>query len=79
MILFALRNELKLDCFSPPLCQPPRDLVLIQENETDPEVHHHYYEPAPHLSYPPWVLPKATLVYQEDPNKPGSAPPHSDR
>uniref|UniRef100_A0A3Q1H982 DUF4587 domain-containing protein n=1 Tax=Anabas testudineus TaxID=64144 RepID=A0A3Q1H982_ANATE len=39
------------------------------KNEADPEVYHHYYEPAPHLSYPPWVLPQATL-YQEDPNKP---------
>ncbi|XP_059204077.1 proline-rich protein 29-like [Centropristis striata] len=56
----------------------PRDLVIIQENETDPEVYHHYYQPAPHLSYPAWLLPGATVVYQ-DPNKPTSTPPHRDR
>ncbi|XP_038560749.1 proline-rich protein 29-like isoform X2 [Micropterus salmoides] len=52
----------------------PRDLVIIQENEADPEIYHHYYQPA----YPAWLLHQATLVYQ-DPNKPDSSPPHRDR
>lgn len=67
-----------LDCFSHRLCQAPRDVVIIQENEAEPEVYHHYYEPAPHVSYSPWVLPQA-ILYQENPNKPSSAPPHRDR
>ncbi|XP_018516082.1 proline-rich protein 29-like [Lates calcarifer] len=65
----------------PPLPGPevPRDLVIIQENEADPEIYHYYYQSAPYLSCPSWLLPQATLVCQEDPNKPTSAPPHTDR
>uniref|UniRef100_A0A3B4WFL4 Proline-rich protein 29-like n=3 Tax=Seriola TaxID=8160 RepID=A0A3B4WFL4_SERLL len=54
----------------------PRDLVIIQDSEADPEIYHHYYQSAPYLSCPSWLLP--SLVYQEDPNKPTSAPPHRD-
>ncbi|XP_074513575.1 proline-rich protein 29-like isoform X2 [Sebastes fasciatus] len=58
----------------------PRDLVIIQENEADPDVYHHYYQPGPYLSYPSsWLQPQATLVYQEDPNKPTSSPPDRNR
>ncbi|XP_029998076.1 proline-rich protein 29-like [Sphaeramia orbicularis] len=56
----------------------PRDLHLIQESETDPEIFHHYYQPAPHLSYPAWLLPQATLIYQ-NPNKPTTAALRNDR
>ncbi|KAM8723836.1 proline-rich protein 29-like [Acanthopagrus schlegelii] len=55
-----------------------RDLVLLQENEPDPEVFHHYYQPAPDPFYPVWLLPQATLIYQ-DPNTHPSSPPHRDR
>ncbi|KAM7371633.1 hypothetical protein PAMP_008851 [Pampus punctatissimus] len=55
-----------------------RDLVIIQENEADSEIYHHYYQPAPYLSYPAWLLPRATQVYQ-DINKPTSAPARRDR
>ncbi|XP_031174945.1 uncharacterized protein C21orf58-like [Sander lucioperca] len=66
--------------YSSPLPGPaaPRDLVIIQENEADPEIHHHYYQSMPCISYPAWFLPQATLVYQ-DPIKPPSSPPHRDR
>uniref|UniRef100_A0A3Q3JB23 DUF4587 domain-containing protein n=1 Tax=Monopterus albus TaxID=43700 RepID=A0A3Q3JB23_MONAL len=65
---------------NPPLgTEAPRDLVIIQENEAGSEIHHHYYQPAPYLSYPAWPLPQATAVYQEDPNKPSSALRHRDR
>uniref|UniRef100_A0A671XCI0 DUF4587 domain-containing protein n=1 Tax=Sparus aurata TaxID=8175 RepID=A0A671XCI0_SPAAU len=50
----------------------------LSENEPDPEVYHHYYQPAPDLLYPAWLLPQATLIYQ-DPNTPPSSPPHRDR
>ncbi|XP_070779092.1 proline-rich protein 29-like [Enoplosus armatus] len=57
----------------------PRGLVIIQENEADPEIYHHYYQPAPYLSSPACLPREATLVYQ-DPNKPTSSPPpHRDR
>ncbi|XP_049417635.1 proline-rich protein 29-like [Epinephelus fuscoguttatus] len=66
--------------YASPLSGPeaPRDLVIIQENEDDPEIYHHYYQPAPYLSYPAWLLPQATLVCQ-DLDKPTSSPPHRDR
>uniref|UniRef100_A0A8C9ZP09 DUF4587 domain-containing protein n=1 Tax=Sander lucioperca TaxID=283035 RepID=A0A8C9ZP09_SANLU len=35
------------------------------ENEADPEIHHHYYQSMPCISYPAWFLPQATLVYQD--------------
>ncbi|KAI3359150.1 hypothetical protein L3Q82_002683 [Scortum barcoo] len=59
----------------PPGPVPPRDVVIIQENEADPEIYHHYYPPAPYLSCPAWLLHQATPIYQ-DPNNPTASPPH---
>ncbi|KAE8283435.1 Proline-rich protein 29 [Larimichthys crocea] len=58
--------------------QASRDLVIIEENEADPEIYHHYYQPALYLSHPGWLLSQATLVHQ-DPNKATCSPPHRDR
>uniref|UniRef100_A0A672Z8L3 DUF4587 domain-containing protein n=1 Tax=Sphaeramia orbicularis TaxID=375764 RepID=A0A672Z8L3_9TELE len=59
---------------------PPSGPVVSvpQRHETDPEIFHHYYQPAPHLSYPAWLLPQATLIYQ-NPNKPTTAALRNDR
>ncbi|XP_034394958.1 uncharacterized protein C21orf58-like [Cyclopterus lumpus] len=46
------------------VCQAPRDVVIIQENDADPEMYHHYYQLAQYL-YPAWLLPRATLVHQD--------------
>lgn len=71
---------LNLDCcFSAQQCQDPRDLVIFQENEAEPEIYHHYYQLTPYLSHPPWLLPQATVGKQEAPNKPSSAPSHRNR
>ncbi|XP_026180513.1 proline-rich protein 29-like isoform X2 [Mastacembelus armatus] len=72
-------SALSLSGYSSPPPEAPRDVVIIQENETDPEIYHHYYHSGPYLSCPAWLLPQATLVYPEDPTKPSSAPPHRDR
>ncbi|KAK2833147.1 hypothetical protein Q5P01_017036 [Channa striata] len=77
MTMSALRS---FGYSAPPLAtEAPRDVVIIQENEAEPEIYHHYYQPVPSLYCPPWPVPQATLLYQEDPNKPGSARSPRDR
>ncbi|XP_067334217.1 proline-rich protein 29-like isoform X2 [Channa argus] len=77
MTMSALRL---FGCSGSPLgTKAPRDLVIIQENEAEPEIYHHYYQPVQYMPCPPWLLPQATLFYPEDPNKPSSAQSHRDR
>ncbi|KAG7505443.1 hypothetical protein JOB18_031600 [Solea senegalensis] len=60
--------------------EPPRELALIEEDEADPKIYHHYYPSPPHLSLPPWLPPQATFVHQEDTSNPTSSSwPHRDR
>ncbi len=77
-MILVLHSEINLGYFCHSLFEAPRDLVIFQENEADPETYHHYYQPAPYLSYPAWLLHQATPVYQ-DLSKPTLSPPHRDR
>uniref|UniRef100_A0A3B4VL34 DUF4587 domain-containing protein n=1 Tax=Seriola dumerili TaxID=41447 RepID=A0A3B4VL34_SERDU len=66
----VIMNNMTMSALGSSRSPGPPDLVIIQDTEADPEIYHHYYQSAPYLSCPSWLLP--SLVYQEDPNKPTS-------
>ncbi|XP_047426892.1 proline-rich protein 29-like [Mugil cephalus] len=57
--------------------EAPRAQVMIPENEPDPQVYHHYYQPALYLPHPAWLQPQATADRRGDSTS--SPPQHRDR
>lgn len=70
-----MHNLYVLAQFAMPLCQVPRDLPLIEEDEADTLIYHHYYlQP----SYPGGPQHPSGL-YRPDPSATASSQPPADR